>query len=519
MSQEQVLFAQKLTKERTYYNETWVSIIDLYLSDRPYFDRLVRDRVIKADEAEFVEQYSDAFRRIYAIYNDSYNRRLICNHLIMQKLGEKEHTKSSDLVTHEEQSSEEKTEQNNDYKDIGNKINCFVVDRKEKLCPLCRQKTVYKPIHIRTIIGSKTLDARKCSSCGNHIISYSEYIRDASHLSCMNPEVLSKLATQMSTKKKKKKKKNSNNISTYGSNRLLEEWERERQKTPLPSVTKYIPPRLYTYCKFILYSLNSKREIAVFIQDTDKSHREIDQWVLTNRSTIGIECLKAIANGLDNIKLGGINYIIRNIEVYDTKYIKRYKDDAYYLKHANVNNRDPHIVDCGSDSVDVYVYFKLSNSCMNEQHPVESVTMRSLNSQTGKRYQVNAYYCSKCKRYFINHEAVRDMISRNMYPAFHYISADHYDGELKPVSQLMLYGYNARSDCPSNATRHNILKWVIDSGLMSKPEIIKDLQFKIAYNGKRPGNEAARNKWEDDLDFLNYYVADNTKVINGRLRR
>ena len=86
MGQEQLLFAQKLTKERTYYNETWVSIIDLYLSDRPYFDRLVRDRVIKVDEAEFVEQHGDAFRRIYAIYNDSYNRRLICNHLIMQKL-------------------------------------------------------------------------------------------------------------------------------------------------------------------------------------------------------------------------------------------------------------------------------------------------------------------------------------------------------------------------------------------------------------------------------------------------
>ena len=291
------------------------------------------------------------------------------------------------------------------------------------------------------------------------------------------------------------------------------------EKKATPMIKQPSAPRVYTYCEFKLYSLNSKREIAVFIQDTEKSHREIDQWVLTNRSTIGIECLKAIANGVDNIKLGGIDYIIRNIEVYDAKYIKRYKDDSYYLKHANVNNKDPHIVDCGSDYVDVYVYFKLSNSCLNQQHPVESVTMRSLNCQTGKRYQVNAYYCSKCKKYFINHEAVKDMINRNMYPAFHYISADHYDGELKPMSQLMLYGYNARADGPSTVARHNILKWVIDSGLMSKPEIIKDLQFKIAYNGKRPGNEAARDKWENDLDFLNTYVADNTKLINGRLRR
>ena len=522
MDQKQELFAQRLTKERTYYNGTWVSIIDLYLSDRPYFDRLVRDGVIKADEAEFVEQHSDAFRRIYATYNYSYNRRKLCNHLIMEKLGEKENTKSSDLIKQDKQSFEVRIEKNNDYKDISNKINCYVVDKKAKLCPLCHQITVYEPIHIRMIVGSKTLNARKCTRCGHYSISFPEYRRNAFYLSCLNPAVLSELTSQYENKKNKKnknKKKNSNGNANHGSNRLLEEWRRESELSMLSPATKTIAPRVNTYCEFKLYSLNSKREIAVSIQDTEKSKRETDQWELTNRSTIGIECLKAIANDVYNIKLGDIDYIIRNIEVYDAKYIKRYKDDAYYLKHANVNNKNPHIVDCGSESVDVYVYFKLSNSCLNEKHPVESVTMRSLNRQTGKRYQVNAYYCSKCKKYFINHEAVKDLIDRNMYPAFHYVIADHYDGELKPISQLMLYGYNARADGPSAVTRHNILKWVIDSGLMSKPEIIKDLQFKIAYNGKKSGNEAAREKWEDDLDFLNTYISDNTREIKGKLRR
>ena len=156
-------------------------------------------------------------------------------------------------------------------------------------------------------------------------------------------------------------------------------------------------PRIYTYCEFNLYNIKSKHEITVLIQDAGKSHREVNQWVLTNRSIIGIECLKSIANGVDNITIGDTDYKIRDVEVFDKQYIKRYKDNVYYLKHANINNKGPHIIDCGSDYVDVYVYYKLSNSCLNKQHPVESVTMRSLNSQTGRRYQVNAYYCSKCK--------------------------------------------------------------------------------------------------------------------------
>ena len=310
MDQEQELFAQRLTKERTYYNGTWVSIIDLYLSDRPYFDRLVRDGVIKADEAVFVEQHGDAFRQIYATYNNSYNRRLFCNHLIMKKLAEKENTKSSDLIKQDKQSSEVRIEKNNDYKDISNKINCYVVDKKVKLCPLCHQITVYEPIHIRMIVGSKTLNARKCTRCGHYSISFPEYRRNAFYLSCLNPAVLSELTSQYENKKNKKnknKKKNSNGNANHGSNRLLEEWRRESELSMLSPATKTIAPRVNTYCEFKLYSLNSKREIAVSIQDTEKSKRETDQWELTNRSTIGIECLKAIANDV-NIVNDKINF-------------------------------------------------------------------------------------------------------------------------------------------------------------------------------------------------------------------
>ena len=519
MDKEQELFAENLTKELFLDNEQSINKIDIFLYNPVLFERLVLEGVIKRDEAGFLAEHSNAFKKIYTSYLNDYNRKLVSKCYIIQKVESKRILNSTllDIQTKEQIVDSNSQIKSIEYRVDVNRVFCFVISKQKKTCPACHRKTVYDPIQIKTKKGKLQLNACKCSGCGHYTISYPEYKRNACYVLCMNPGILSQIESQHEHKIEKKRRPDYNPKQLH--NGLPKEREQEKHKVMLPSLIKTTAGGVYTYCEFKLYSLKSKREIAVFIQDTEKSHREINQWLLTNRSTIGIECLKAIANGVDNIRLGDIDYIIRDVKISDAKYIKRYKEDAYYLKHANINNKNPRLVDFGSESVDVYVYFKLSNSCLHLQHSVESVTMRSINRQTGKRYQVNAYYCSKCRKYFINHEAVKGLIDRNMYPAFHYVIADHYDGELKPMSQLMLYGYSARANGPSAVTRHNILKWVIDSGLMSKPEIIKDLQFKIAYNGKKPGNEAARDKWEDDLDFLNYYVADNTRVIKGRLRR
>ena len=506
MDQARVVFADNLTRKVFRVSGQLISKIDIVLNHPALFEKLVREGTIKRDEADFLVEHISEFNKIYSTYSNVHNRKLISKNYILQTIAPKQiiNTKSLNNNINGQQADNKTVPKEIVSGEILTKINCYVVSGKNKKCPICHKETVPKVVKVNVQNRSVTVNMRKCLICGCFTVSYPTYRTNARHLNCINYDAVNQFKSEYEQKHQKKTVKT----------------KKKKVLPPLPPIKQTIKPRINTYCEFKLYSLSSKQEIAVSIQDSEKSLRKTDQWFLTNHSTIGTECLKAIANGIYIIKLENIDYKIQDLHVYDAKYIKRYKDDTYYFKHANINNnKNPHIVDCGSDYVDVYVYFILSNSCLNEQHPVESVTMRSLNSQTGKRYQVNAYYCSKCKKYFINHEAVKDLINRNMYPAFHYITADHYDGELKPMSQLMLYGYNARADGPSTVARHNILKWVIDSGLMSKPEIIKDLQFKIAYNGKRPGNEAARDKWEDDLDFLNTYVSDNRREIRGKLKR
>ena len=223
--------------------------------------------------------------------------------------------------------------------------------------------------------------------------------------------------------------------------------------------------------------------------------------------------MKAIADEKQTVTIDNVLYSIRKLIVYDSKYIERYRATTYGGGSIVNANKSSKTVDFASQVVDVYVYFKLNNPCTVKKHPVENVTMKSKNPLTGKKYQVNGFYCARCKKYYINHEAVKDIIIKKMHPSFRYNLVHDYEGELKPMSLPAMYGYNARADGPSSAVRHHILRWIVDAGLMSKAQIIKDLQFKISYNGKKTGNMAAKAKWEEDLNFMSSYTADNTREV------
>lgn len=166
-------------------------------------------------------------------------------------------------------------------------------------------------------------------------------------------------------------------------------------------------------------------------------------------------------------------------------------------------------------STTVFVYFRLTNSCMRNNHQIESVTAKTNNAKNGTPISVNVFHCKNCDKYFINYEALQKYISKGIYPALKYSLVNDISGSLNDASELMLYGYNVREGCLSQLERRRILEWIIDAGLLSKADIIRDLQFKVRYNGSKLGNERARQKWLDDIQFVSQYTRDNRKVINA----
>ncbi|MBQ7888426.1 MAG: hypothetical protein IJ356_01560 [Erysipelotrichaceae bacterium] len=56
---------------------------------------------------------------------------------------------------------------------------------------------------------------------------------------------------------------------------------------------------------------------------------------------------------------------------------------------------------------------------------------------------------------------------------------------LNKVSKLGSCGYSVRQDGMSTDERHRLLRWVIDNHILSKAEIIGNIEFFIGYHGKQ----------------------------------
>ena len=171
------------------------------------------------------------------------------------------------------------------------------------------------------------------------------------------------------------------------------------------------------------------------------------------------------------------------------------------------------------DTVPVYVYSRLNNKCTMNNHNIETVTAETTDVKTGCMIHVNVYHCMACQKYFVNYEALQSYISRGIYPALQYELVDTNTSGLRESSELMLYGYSVKDGELTKAQRQRILAWIIDAGLLSKNEVIKDLQFKVRYNGAKKSNASAKSKWQEDILFVSQYTSNNTKKIKAVYRR
>lgn len=167
----------------------------------------------------------------------------------------------------------------------------------------------------------------------------------------------------------------------------------------------------------------------------------------------------------------------------------------------------------------VYVYFKLNNYCMRNKHNIQTVTMNVSNTKGDGSKNINIFYCEQCNSYWVNYEAIENMINEKFYPSLKYKIVNESWDKLKPVSELMLYGYNVREGELTTKQRHMLLATIIDKELMTKQQIIHNIQTKVDFNGKKSGNEHAREKWREDIRFVSHYTKGNVRTIQGDLDR
>lgn len=159
--------------------------------------------------------------------------------------------------------------------------------------------------------------------------------------------------------------------------------------------------------------------------------------------------------------------------------------------------------------------------CLAQNHNVISITLKIPSTIKASYVVINANYCFDCDRFFISSDEYE--YYRSIYPImlvrFEYLTDESTLGRnLADKSPLMLAGYTVRATVNySEAQRRNILRNVIELGILKKHEVINYLNYFISMNGKARGMEAAVEKWETDLEYVrshNFEIQKKASVDN-----
>ena len=153
-----------------------------------------------------------------------------------------------------------------------------------------------------------------------------------------------------------------------------------------------------------------------------------------------------------------------------------------------------------------------STTCLKENHKVENVSIKAP-TPAGRTVTFNAFYCPKCNKYFTSKEEFE-----KYFPLYKPMMKLRIFGDSsinrREQSELMIYGYSARADGPSEYERQSLLAYLMSYDILPKSRIIAILQDHINYNGRKVNMENAVSKWEADIDFVNNYELNRQRLIS-----
>ena len=164
----------------------------------------------------------------------------------------------------------------------------------------------------------------------------------------------------------------------------------------------------------------------------------------------------------------------------------------------------------------LYVYDSLSPTrCIGGiYHSAENVTLETLTSN-GIPIRFNVFYCSRCKKYYTNIEALERKFPLHNFPLIRLQFQSSCPYEKRAYSDLALYGYTARAGALAEYERQNILIRVMVNNFLNKKQIIGLLRGFINYNGRASHMGNAVRIWETDIEFVSKFRLDSQKRVKS----
>lgn len=211
---------------------------------------------------------------------------------------------------------------------------------------------------------------------------------------------------------------------------------------------------------------------------------------------------------------------------YYSQFIKDKVETLHEVRFAP-GTSNYNIVDCNElirEKVNIYLYFSSPDCSKRHFQSVQCVNFLCDCMRPPYKCVINGLWCPVCNKFYIMYESyikyarefeiipiklLRDssmkFCSESELNLISYLDGDQYDwySNLNKQSRLAELGY---STTYSEEYRHNILRYIIDNGLMSKAQIIDWLSFLLRSRKHRLRETEIR---KCDLDFVEKYNMDS----------
>ena len=174
---------------------------------------------------------------------------------------------------------------------------------------------------------------------------------------------------------------------------------------------------------------------------------------------------------------------------------------------------------------DVLYIYKARNRCEMKEHKIIATTA-VLIGKNNAPIELSVNYCQDCKKFFINYISYEQYRKKYGILIGNIVLRDEGassfgDVILSEASPLKLCGYSVnQQDGLSSDTRQYIIRQIISRRIMSKPDVVRYLEYFINMNGRRTGNEIAVSKWKEDLQYtLSFNSENQTKHRISKITR
>lgn len=160
--------------------------------------------------------------------------------------------------------------------------------------------------------------------------------------------------------------------------------------------------------------------------------------------------------------------------------------------------------------VSVYVY-NLMGVCRRHDRKTERIVVNMISSRADTPHPLEVYYCPLCNKYYVNKDTYFEFYKKYGMPPLRLFSDSDYSDDnpyasLREHSDLYLYGYNVGGALATNERlRRQILEDIIDSGNLTKAQVISHLEFLIRFGKNNTLMKDAIQRWQDDMHYIESY--------------